>query len=105
MNSQSLNNLKYQIENLEKIHHPKILQIIKNNEIKFSENRNGIFINMNSFNEKTINEINKMVLYIKEQEQNLKDTEILKKTLNKDYFETNTSNKLKDNTIVNLNAV
>tara|TARA_B100000035_G_C21027768_1_gene566962 strand:+ start:685 stop:1002 length:318 start_codon:yes stop_codon:yes gene_type:complete len=105
MNSQSLNNLKYQIENLEKIHHPKILQIIKNNEIKFSENRNGIFINMNSFNEKTINEINKMVLYIKEQEQNLKDTENLKKTLNKDYFETNSSNKLKDNTLVNLNAV
>ena len=105
MNSQSLNNLKYQIENLEKIHHPKILQIIKNNEIKFSENRNGIFINMNSFNEKTINEINKMVLYIKEQEQNLKDTENLKKTLNKDYFKTNSSNKLKDNTLVNLNAV
>jgi hypothetical protein len=105
MNSQSLNNLKYQIENLEKIHHPKILQIIKNNEIKFSENRNGIFINMNSFNDKTINEINKMVLYIKEQEQNLKDTENIKKTLNKDFFETNTSNKLKDNTSVNLNAV
>ena len=60
---------------------------------------------MNSFNDKTINEINKMVLYIKEQEQNLKDTENIKKTLNKDFFETNTSNKLKDNTSVNLNAV
>tara|TARA_X000000368_G_C22594772_1_gene521033 strand:- start:105 stop:422 length:318 start_codon:yes stop_codon:yes gene_type:complete len=105
MDSQSLNNLKYQIENLEKIHHPKILQIIKNNEIKFSENRNGIFINMSSFNEKTINDIHKMVLYIKEQEKNLKDTENLKKTLNKDYFETNTSNTLKDNTSIKVNAV
>ena len=104
MDSNILNNLKYQIENLDKIHHPKILQIIKNNEIKFSENRNGIFINMSSFNEKTINDINKMVLYIKEQEKNLKDTENLKKSLNKDFFESNSSNKLKDNTSINLNA-
>ena len=104
MDSNILNNLKYQIENLDKIHHPKILQIIKNNEIKFSENRNGIFINMSSFNEKTINDINKMVLYIKEQEKNLKDTENLKESLNKDFFESNSSNKLKDNTSINLNA-
>jgi hypothetical protein len=105
MDSQSLNNLKYQIENLETIHHLKILQIIKNNEIKFSENRNGVFINMNSFNEKTINDIAKMVLYIKKQEKNLKDTEIFKKTLNNDYFETTTSNTLKDNTTIIVNAV
>ena len=46
-----------------------------------------------------------MVLYIKEQEKNLKDTENLKETLNKDYFETNTSNTLKDNTSIKVNAV
>ena len=44
-----LNNLlllKNQIENIDKIHHIKILNILKNNNIKYSENRNGIFVNI-----------------------------------------------------------
>ena len=61
--------LRNQIESLDKIHHIKILKIIKENKIKFSENRNGIFINMNALNDKTILEIVKMLDYIKEQEK------------------------------------
>ena len=103
MDLQKIKNLKYQIENLDSIHHPKILQIISNNKLKYSENRNGIFINMNSFDEKTIDEIQKMVLYIKKQEKNLRDIENIKKTLNDDFFGINTSNKLKDTSNIKLN--
>ena len=35
------------ISKLEKCHHIKIFNIIKNNNINYSENRNGIFINLN----------------------------------------------------------
>ena len=88
--------LRNQIESLDKIHHIKILKIIKENEIKFSENRNGVFINMNALNDKTILEIVKMLEYIKEQEKNLTDIEKIKEELNKDYFE-NSNKDIKDN--------
>lgn len=91
--------LKNQIENLDKIHHIKILNILKNNDIKYSENRNGIFINMNSFNEQTIDEINKILLYIKNQEKNLIDIENIKQELSNDYF----VNDNKDNVNNNIN--
>ena len=42
--------LKELIENLDVFHHNKILKILVQNNIKYSENRNGIFVNMNSFN-------------------------------------------------------
>ena len=50
MDTKYLIHLKNQIESLDKIHHVKIFKILKDNKIKFSENRNGIFINMTSFN-------------------------------------------------------
>jgi DNA repair ATPase RecN len=103
MNTKRLIDLKTEIENLEKIHHVKILKILKNNEIKYSENRNGIFINMTSFNENTIKEIEKTLIYIKEQERNLKDIEAYKKELNKDYF-INNHKLVKDNNTLNLNG-
>ena len=81
--------LKNEIEKLDKIHHVKILEILQKHSIKYSENRNGIFINMNSFNETTISEIRNTLTYIKEQEKNLNDIEKVKKELNKDYFKNN----------------
>lgn len=81
--------LKNDIEKLDKIHHLKILEIIEKNSIKYSENRNGIFINMNSFNSKTVSDIKNELKYIKEQEKNLNDIEKVKKELNKDYFKNN----------------
>ena len=63
--------LKDKIENLEAFHHNKILKVLIKNNIKYSENRNGIFVNMNSFNESTMEEIDKTLLYITKQEKNL----------------------------------
>ena len=94
MDIQKLTNLKLEIENIDKIHHIKILQILIANNVKYSENRNGIFVNMNSFNEKTIGEIQTMLLYIKEQEKNLNDIENIKHELNNDYFSNNNKDKL-----------
>ena len=89
--------LKDQIENLDAFHHNKILKILVKNNIKYSENRNGIFVNMNSFNENTIDEIEKTLLYIKTQEKSLQDIEKIKKEINKDYFENDNKEK---NTVI-----
>ena len=86
MESKQKIKLKNKIEKLDKIHQTKILKIIINNNIKYSENRNGIFLNMSNLNEKTIKEIEHMLKYIQEQEKTLNDIEIVKKELNKDYF-------------------
>ena len=102
MDIKKLNDLKTQIENLDKIHHVKIFKILKDNKIKYSENRNGIFINMTTFNDKTIEDVEKTLLYIKEQEKNLKDIEAYKKELNKDYFKNN-NKAVKANTTSNVN--
>ena len=95
-----LNNLiqlKNQIENMDKIHHIKILNILKNNNIKYSENRNGIFVNMNSFDSNTIENIEKILLHIKTQEKRLIDIETIKEELSKDYFVNDNKDKKNNN--------
>ena len=85
--------LKEQIENLDVFHHNKILKVLIKNNIKYSENRNGIFVNMNSFDENTVNEIKKTLLYITKQEKSLQDIENIKEEINKDYFENDNKEK------------
>ena len=85
--------LKEQIENLDAFHHNKILKILVKHNIKYSENRNGIFVNMNSFNKNTINDIEKTLSYIKNQEKSLQDIENIKDEINKDYFENDNKEK------------
>ena len=95
-----LNNLlllKNQIENIDKIHHIKILNILKNKNIKYSENRNGIFVNMTSFDSQTIDSIEKLLSYIKTQEKRLTDIETIKEELSKDYFVNDNKDKKNSN--------
>ena len=95
--------LKEQIENLDAFHHNKILKILVKNNIKYSENRNGVFVNMNSFDNVTIKEIEKTLLYIKNQEKSLQDIETIKEEINKDYFEND--NKEKNTVILSHGSV
>tara|TARA_Y100000591_G_C21853262_1_gene713109 strand:+ start:2524 stop:2829 length:306 start_codon:yes stop_codon:yes gene_type:complete len=86
MDTINLVKLKNKIEKLDKIHHLKILDILIQNQIKYSENRNGIFLNMDNLNEKTILEIEKNLEYFQKQEKTLNDIETIKHELNQDYF-------------------
>ena len=97
MNVEKLNGLKNVVDNLDKIHHLKIFKVLKDNNVIFSENRNGIFTNMNSFNEKTIRDIEITLQYIKQQEKHLKDIETIKDDLKLDFFIQNTK-EVKDKT-------
>ena len=56
-NINKLKSLKEKIEALEKTEHQEILKIIKRYECKFTENNNGVFINMNKLSEDVIKEI------------------------------------------------
>jgi len=86
MNSSKQKKLKNKIEKLHQIHQVKILDILMSNQIKYSENRNGIFLNMDNLNEKTISEIETNLEYFRKQEKTLSDIETIKHELNNDYF-------------------
>ena len=94
--------IKNEITKLDKIHHLKIFKLLKDNEVKFSENRNGIFINMATIDENTLEQLAKTLIYIKEQEKDLKDIETYKKGLESDFFIKN-NKVVKDNLPVSYN--
>lgn len=89
-----LKKLKKKIEQLDICHHTKILSIIKENDINFSENKNGIFINMNLLNEQIIHDIEEYIKYVDIQEKTLKKVENLKYSFQKEYFNKQDKEKL-----------
>ena len=94
-----LKDLKKQIENMSKDHHIKILEIMQENKISYSENKNGIFINMNNLKPEVIEKINDYINYTKCQETNLQNVEKMKKTLQNKFFKDN-----KEKTTSNINV-
>ena len=89
-----INNLKQKIEALDNIHHKKILKILIENKIKYSENRNGVFVIMNLFNLQIIKIINEELIYISKQEKHLNDVELIKHELNTTFFDKDSENKI-----------
>lgn len=56
---QSLNNIE--------LHHLKILKILKDNNCNYSENSNGVFINMNNLTDDIIIKMKEYLKYIEKQ--------------------------------------
>ena len=88
-----LKELKKTIESMDSVHHPKILEILKESNAHISSNRNGCFINMNNFSDNIIDKLNNFIKYINTQEQTLGAVEQIKNDFKKEYF----NNKKKDN--------
>ncbi len=87
--SNNLTNLKKRIEELDEIHHKKILEIFLKHSISVSENRNGCFINISNLDIKIITEILDFLKYINKQEKTLSDVEKIKTSFKKDFFSKN----------------
>ena len=98
-------NLKNKIECLDKNLHIKILKILKQNNIDFSENKNGIFVNLNNLSMEIIRKINNLLMYLTTQETNLNEIENIKHEINNDFFKyKKKDNKQKTIQINNVNA-
>ena len=82
----SLNNLKQRMEALNNSQQLDIVRILLDNNIKFSENSNGIFLNLSNLKESEITEIKKYIQYISDQEENLSTIENMKKEYKKNFF-------------------
>lgn len=84
--------LRDTIQNMDPIHQVNILKIIKKNQVDFTENSNGIFINMSLLDETTINEMTKFVKYVSLQEKQLDSVEDIKAQYKKELFKGNKEN-------------
>lgn len=86
-NIDKLENLKDNIENMDKKHQIEILRILKNDKsIVLNENINGVFVNLSDISDKTINMIQKYILYVDKQNNNIIQIENKKEELQKTYF-------------------
>lgn len=75
------------IESLEPKHHIIIGAILKKDvNIKFNENKNGVMINASTISEESIQEIQKFLSYIEEQESILYKIEVKKEEMKQEYF-------------------
>ena len=86
MDYNKLINLRNTVENLDAIYHLEILQILKDNNVNYTENRNGIFINLTLLNQKTISIIKKYISFIEQQKKNLDTTEQIKNKYKSQFF-------------------
>ena len=66
------------IECMTKEHHIEIFKILKLYSIKYTENNNGIFINMNNIDSKCLDKINNYVNFINEIKKNIIEFEKIK---------------------------
>ena len=79
---QTLEYMKNRIEKMGKTQHIEILNILKKNTtVKLNENRNGVYINLSYLPNDVIEELQKYLDYLKDQETNLEQLEIQKEEL------------------------
>ena len=83
----TLDNIKNNIEMMNKIHQIEILKILKKNPtIKLNENKSGVYVNISFLPQDTITELLEYIDYIKDQESCLKDLEVQKNDFKNTFF-------------------
>lgn len=75
----TLQDMKLIIESLEDNKHVEIFRILQKHKVNFSENKNGVFINLSELPERIIQELVSYINYVKKQENYLSIHENKKK--------------------------
>jgi hypothetical protein len=86
VNIDALKYLRDKIETLTVFHQIEILRILQMNKVTFSENKNGVFVNLTYVNQDIIKKINDYIVYVDKQELQLNEVEEKKIVLSNQYF-------------------
>ena len=86
MNIDEIKNLRNTIQSFSKEKQLDIFKMCKSNQIFFTENNNGIFINLTEMNNVQLLELQKYVNYIVDQETQIQKVEQEKKEMAKLYI-------------------
>ena len=84
-----LKRLRDNIEKMERIHQIHIFKILKENQIEFTENSNGVFVNMTLFDNTTLKQINTFIKYVNLQQKQLESIEDIKAQYQKEFYKDN----------------
>ena len=87
--SSKMDSLKYlrdKIELLNAFHQIEILRILHTNKVTFSENKNGVFVNLTYVSSDIIDTISEYIIYVYKQESQLNENEEKKIVLSNQYF-------------------
>ena len=84
--TESLEMLRDNIEALPVFHQTEVLRILYKNHITFSENKNGVFLNLSYVNLDVIHKISEYVTFVQNQESQMCEFEKKKMTLSNQYF-------------------
>ena len=85
----SLTTLRDTIEKMEKIHQVHILKIFNKYGIEYTENTNGIFVNMSILKQGAIDDISSYIEYVKLQQTQLEKVEAEKDAYKKEFYKDN----------------
>ena len=70
-----LENIKNEIESMNKTKQLEVLTILKDNSVNISENKNGCFINLTTLNIEIIDKLKNFIKYSSNQEEQLNNFE------------------------------
>ena len=87
-----LKRLRDHIENMDSIHQVHIFKILKQNQIEYTENNNGVFINMTLLNSHTLKHIKNFIKYVDLQQKQLESVEDIKAKYQKEFYKDNKEN-------------
>ena len=86
MNIEKLNEIKEDIEKMDKNSHLEVFNILENEHIPYNKNMNGIFINLSIVDKDIIQKLEDFIDYKKKQKTILNKDELIKEQYKKDYF-------------------
>ena len=89
MDNTALLKIRDQVEKMEKIHQINILKIFKKYNIDFTENSNGIFVNMTILNKDILEEITSYISYVNLQQKQLNKIDQDKERYKKEFYKDN----------------
>tara|TARA_B110000261_G_C13083541_1_gene356876 strand:+ start:2357 stop:2845 length:489 start_codon:yes stop_codon:yes gene_type:complete len=104
-NSIELEKIRKMIELLEVNHHIEIAKILHKNNIKLSENSNGIFINLSNLDNNSMDKIKEYLSFVKNQNLYISKDEETKENLENIYFKDNKDKLTNNNENIDHNDV
>lgn len=86
MEIDKLNEIKEDIEKMDKNSHLEVFNIIEGEQIPYNSNMNGIFINLSIVDQSVIKKLENFIDYKKKQKKILSKDELIKEQYKKDFF-------------------
>tara|TARA_B110000285_G_scaffold84785_1_gene97261 strand:- start:972 stop:1292 length:321 start_codon:yes stop_codon:yes gene_type:complete len=84
-----LNDIRVNIENMNKINHINVLKMLRSHKVTLNENNYGVHVNLTELKNDIIDDLVEYIKYVNAQEENLQNDEIQKMEYTNTYFSTN----------------